>query len=105
MVARFSPGITDDLEPGLIGLVGEEAVLTYHAFVDDDDTAYTDQWVLASDDRRYGAGSRSPTPKSCVKASPAECRQRAANAPAPRDMSHICHQAVIWVGQNRDHPR
>jgi hypothetical protein len=54
VIARFSPRITDDLEPGLVGLVGEEAVFSYHTFVDDDDTPYTNQWVLTSEDRRFG---------------------------------------------------
>jgi hypothetical protein len=54
VVARFSPRITDDLEPELVSLVGKEAVFSYHSFVDDDDTPYTNQWVLTSEDRRFG---------------------------------------------------
>jgi hypothetical protein len=59
VIARFAPRITDDLEPELASLVGEEAVFSYHAFVDDDDTAYTNQWVLTSEDRRF-SGFRFP---------------------------------------------
>ena len=55
VVARFSPKITDDLEPELLGLIGAEAIFSYHKFVDDEDTPYADQWVLTTDDRRFGS--------------------------------------------------
>jgi hypothetical protein len=54
VVARFSPRITDDLDPALLELVGAEAVFTYHRFVDEEDTPYMDQWVLTTEDRRFG---------------------------------------------------
>ena len=55
VLARFAPKVTDDLDPSLISLVGTEAVFTYHKFVDDDDTPYYDQWVLTTDDIRFGS--------------------------------------------------
>jgi len=54
VVARFSPRITDDLDPALQSLVGAEAVFSYHKYVDDEDTPYADQWVLTTEDRRFG---------------------------------------------------
>jgi hypothetical protein len=54
VLARFSPSTTDDLDPKLASLVGEEAVFRYHKFVDDDDTPYSEQWVLTAEDRRFG---------------------------------------------------
>jgi hypothetical protein len=54
VVARFAPKITDDLDPSLASLVGTEAVFSYHKFVDDEDTPYYDQWVLTTEDTRFG---------------------------------------------------
>ena len=54
VLARFSPTITDDLEPELGNLVGTEAVFSYHRFVDEDDTPYSNQWVLTAEDERFG---------------------------------------------------
>ena len=54
VLARFSPLSTDDLDSALINLVGEEAVFRYHKFIDDDDTPYSDQWVLTAEDKRFG---------------------------------------------------
>ncbi|MEA2080115.1 MAG: hypothetical protein U9P00_09705 [Pseudomonadota bacterium] len=54
VLARFSPKTTDDLEPELISLVGMEAEFSYQEEVDDDDTPYTDQWVLTTEDQRFG---------------------------------------------------
>jgi len=54
VLARFSPTNTDDLDSELINLVGAEAVFRYHRFVDDDDTPYSEQWVLTTDDKRFG---------------------------------------------------
>lgn len=54
VLARFNPRTTDDLDSGLIDLVGKEAVFRYVRFVDDNDTPYSDQWVLASEDKRFG---------------------------------------------------
>ena len=52
--ARFRPMSTDDLDSELINLVGTEAVFRYHRFVDDDDTPYSEQWVLTTEDQRFG---------------------------------------------------
>jgi hypothetical protein len=54
VVARFRPAVTDDLDPGLTRLVGTEAVFCYHKFVEEDDTPYSNQWVLTSEDSRFG---------------------------------------------------
>lgn len=54
VLARFSPTNTDDLDSELINLVGTEAVFCYHRFMDDDDTPYSEQWVLTAEDRRFG---------------------------------------------------
>lgn len=54
VVARFAPKITNDLDPALMDLVGAEAIFSYHKFVDDEDTPYADQWVLTTEDRRFG---------------------------------------------------
>jgi len=54
VLARFRPMTTDDLESELIYLVGEEAEFRYHKFVDEDDTPYSDQWVLTAEDQRFG---------------------------------------------------
>ena len=54
VLARFSPTNTDDLDSKLINLVGTEAVFRYHRFVDDDDTPYSEQWVLTTEDQRFG---------------------------------------------------
>jgi hypothetical protein len=54
VLARFSPKTTDDLEPELSNLVGTEAVFSYHRYVDEDDTPYSDQWVLTAEDQRFG---------------------------------------------------
>jgi hypothetical protein len=54
VLARFRPTATDDLDSKLINLVGTEAVFCYHKFVDEDDTPYSDQWVLTAEDQRFG---------------------------------------------------
>jgi len=54
VLARFSPKITNDLDPRLISLIGTETVFSYHKFVDDEDTPYADQWVLTTEDQRFG---------------------------------------------------
>ena len=54
VLARFSPKTTDDLESELTNLVGTEAVFCYHKFVDDDDSPYSDQWLLTTEDHRFG---------------------------------------------------
>lgn len=54
VLARFSPKTTDDLDTELINLVGTEAEFSYQEVVDDDDTPYTDQWVLTTEDQRFG---------------------------------------------------
>ena len=54
VLARFSPKTTDDLDAELINLVGTEAEFSYQEVVDDDDTPYTDQWVLTTEDQRFG---------------------------------------------------
>jgi len=54
VLARFNPMTTDDLDADLINLVGAEAVFSYHQFVDEDDTPYSNQWVLTAEDQRFG---------------------------------------------------
>ena len=54
VLARFRPMSTDDLDSELINLVGEEAEFRYHKFVDEDDTPYSNQWVLTAEDQRFG---------------------------------------------------
>ena len=54
VLARFSPKTIADLAPGLSGLVGTETEFRYHRYVDDDDTPYSGQWVLTTEDRRFG---------------------------------------------------
>jgi len=54
VLARFRPTTTNDLDPGLAGLVGEQAVFRFHRFVEDDDTPYSNQWVLTTEDARFG---------------------------------------------------
>lgn len=54
VLARFNPMNTDDLHSELISLVGTEAVFCYHKFVDEDDTPYSNQWVLTAEDPLFG---------------------------------------------------
>jgi hypothetical protein len=54
VLARFSPKTTADLSPELSNLVGKEAVFTYIRFVEENDTPYSEQWVLKAEDRRFG---------------------------------------------------
>ena len=54
VLARFRPISTDDLDSGLINLVGKEAEFCYHKFIDDDDTPYSEQWMLTTDDQQFG---------------------------------------------------
>jgi len=54
VLARFNPMTTDDLDAELVNLVGTEAVFCYHKFVDEDDTPYSNQWVLTAEDQRFG---------------------------------------------------
>ena len=46
VLARFKPMATNDLNQELIKFVGKEAVFRYHKFIDEDDTPYSNQWVL-----------------------------------------------------------
>ncbi|MGD2111740.1 MAG: hypothetical protein PVI50_00030 [Gammaproteobacteria bacterium] len=52
--ARFNPRTKDDLDAELVALVGTEAEFRYHRYLDDDDTPYSGQWVLISEDPRFG---------------------------------------------------
>jgi len=54
VLARFRPTNTDDLDSELINLVGTETVFCYHRFVEDNDTPYSEQWVLTTEDQRFG---------------------------------------------------
>lgn len=54
VLARFNPMTTDDLQSELVSLVSTEAVFCYHQFIEDDDTPYSDQWVLIAEDQRFG---------------------------------------------------
>jgi len=53
--ARFRPTSTDDLDSELLHLVGKEAEFRYHKFIDDNDTPYSDQWVLTAVDQQFGS--------------------------------------------------
>jgi hypothetical protein len=55
VMARFNPRTTSDLDPELLGLVGTVAEFRYHRFVEDNDTPYSGQWVLTSEDQRFGS--------------------------------------------------
>ena len=55
VLARFSPTNTDDLDSELLDLVGKEAKFRYHKFIDDNDTPYSDQWVLTAVDQQFGS--------------------------------------------------
>ena len=54
VLARFSPKTTDDLDLEMTNLVGTGAVFCYHKFVGDDDSPYSDQWLLTTEDQRFG---------------------------------------------------
>ena len=54
VLARFRPMTTDDLDSDLINLVGKEAEFRYHKFIEEDDTPYSDQWVLTAEDQQFG---------------------------------------------------
>jgi hypothetical protein len=54
VLARFSPKTVDGLDSELTDLVGTEAVFSYHKYVDDDDSPYSDQWMLTTEDHRFG---------------------------------------------------
>jgi len=53
VLARFSPKTTYDLHAELISLVGTEAVFSYHKYIEDNDTPYSNQWVLIAEDQRF----------------------------------------------------
>lgn len=52
--ARFRPVNTDDLDAKLLCLVGKEAEFRYHRYLDEDDTPYSNQWVLTAEDKQFG---------------------------------------------------
>ena len=54
VLARFRPRITADLNSDLVNLVGTETAFIYHKYVDDEDTPYSHQWVLTTEDPRFG---------------------------------------------------
>jgi hypothetical protein len=54
VLARFNPQTIDDLDTELVNLIGVEAVFSYHSFIDEDDTPYSNQWVLTTEDQRFG---------------------------------------------------
>ena len=54
VLARFRPTTIDDLDSELVNLVGEEGIFRYYKFVDDDDTPYSNQWLLIAEDKRFG---------------------------------------------------
>ena len=53
VVARFQPGVVDDLFPELVNLVGTETVFTYTRQMDEDEP-FPDEWVLNTNDERFG---------------------------------------------------
>ncbi len=54
VLARYRPMITDDLDSELINLVGKEAEFRYYKFMEEDDTPYSNQWVLTAEDQQFG---------------------------------------------------
>jgi hypothetical protein len=53
VVARFQPGVVDDLMPGLAKVIGTETVFTYMRLMDEDEP-FPGEWVLKTDDERFG---------------------------------------------------
>ena len=53
VLARFHPGVADDLMPGLAGLIDTEGVFTYARQMDEDEP-FPGEWVLKADDDRFG---------------------------------------------------
>jgi len=40
--------------PAHAGILGKEAEFRYHKFIEEDDTPYSDQWVLTAEDQQFG---------------------------------------------------
>ena len=53
VLARFQPGVVDDLMPELIKVVGAETVFTYTRQMDEDEP-FPGEWVLSANDGRFG---------------------------------------------------
>ena len=53
VLARFHPGVADDLMPGLEKLIDTESVFTYARQMDEDEP-FPDEWILKTDDERFG---------------------------------------------------
>lgn len=53
VLARFHPGVVDDLVPALEKVIDSEAVFTYTRQMDEDEP-FPDEWILYTDDERFG---------------------------------------------------
>jgi len=53
VLARFEPRMMTDLMPALTRVVGAETVFTYTRQMDEDEP-YPGEWVLKTDDQRFG---------------------------------------------------
>jgi len=53
VVARFKPKVVDDLMPGLADVIGTDTVFTYARQMDEDEPL-PGEWVLKTDDERFG---------------------------------------------------
>jgi len=53
VMARFQPGVVDDLMPGLEKVIGTETVFTYTRQMDEDEP-FPGEWVLSANDERFG---------------------------------------------------
>ena len=53
VLARFQPGVVDDLAPELTKVIGTETVFTYKRQMDEDDP-FPGEWILSANDDRFG---------------------------------------------------
>ena len=53
VLARFQPGVVDDLMPGLEEVIGTATVFTYTRQMDEDEPL-PGAWVLKTSDERFG---------------------------------------------------
>jgi hypothetical protein len=53
VLARFQPRVVDDLMPDLEKAIGSDAVFTYTRQMDEDEP-FPGEWVLKTDDERFG---------------------------------------------------
>ena len=53
VLSRFQPRVVDDLMQGLAKAIGSDAVFTYSRQMDEDEP-FRGEWVLKTDDGRFG---------------------------------------------------